>query len=135
MSVQKRPLSPHLSVYKVQITSSSSILGRIFGIVSAISFFVFLMFFVYSTYSITSNYSIYKLTAFTIFSPNDIIQNLSRVVFVGIVHSSLFYILSLVRHLFWDMGYLLDMKSAKIAGWLMFVLTFIGTITVALTLF
>lgn len=123
-----RPLSPHLTIYKPQITSASSIIGRICGGISAVVFFSFVWIFIHSTYSLHNDFNLLELT---IFSDTTAVKYLSRIGFFGFLFAAIMYILTVIRHLFWDIGLGLDLKTAKISGYLCFAMAFLLSIFIS----
>ena len=112
------PLSPHLQVYRWQITSVLSILHRITGVISSLGsvIIIFLLF------AIGSGEDFYETAI-------NVANNLFvRTILIGLTFSYLFYFLNCIRHLFWDSGYGLDLNTAKLTGWLTVFLTVILTV-------
>ena len=102
----KSPLSPHIQVYRWQISSLVSISHRITGIIniiaiSLICLWISLIFFSESNYE-TINLLLNSMVGkFTI---------------LGITWSFSFQILSEIRHLFMDLGYGFELRITKISG-------------------
>ena len=114
MENNNNPLSPHLQIYKWQISSLLSITHRIVGVINffaitLICIWVFLIIFGQSNYS----------TINTILS-----SNLGKFLAISLCWTFSFHILNEIRHLFWDAGYGFDLKVAKITG----ILVLIGSI-------
>ena len=118
MQEKKNPLSPHLQIYKWQISSLLSITHRIVGIVNilAITIICFLslsLLFGAENYKIIHNFSKSFLGKFVV---------------VSICWTFSFHILNELRHLLWDLGYGFDLKVARITGVIAFIGSFILTI-------
>ena len=102
----KSPLSPHIQVYRWQISSLVSISHRITGIIniiaiSLICLWISLIFFSESNYE-TINLLLNSMVGkFTI---------------LGITWSFSFQILSEIRHLIMDLGYGFELRTTKISG-------------------
>ena len=112
------PLSPHLQVYRWQITSVLSILHRITGVVSSLGSLII----IFLLFAIGSGEDFYV-------SAINVANNLFvRTILIGLTFSYLFYFLNCIRHLFWDSGYGLDLNTAKLTGWLTVFLTVILTV-------
>ena len=112
------PLSPHLQVYRWQITSVLSILHRITGVVSSLGSLIIISL----LFAIGSGEDFYE-------SAINVANNLFvRTILIGLTFSYLFYFLNCIRHLFWDSGYGLDLNTAKLTGWLTVFLTVILTV-------
>jgi len=104
--VRERPLSPHLMIYKPQITSVLSISHRFAGaaIIAGGIFFVFWL------CSLAFYPELYGMLEFCLGS-------VYGKLFVIAWTSPLFYhIANGIRHYFWDVGLMLELKVAKIAG-------------------
>lgn len=101
--VNNRPLSPHLSIYKPQITSMLSIAHRATGI------FLFFGVLILSWWLITSVYT--DTTLWSVFASP------IGYVFIALWSFSLFYhLLNGIRHLFWDMGKGFDLQCVTNSG-------------------
>ena len=108
MTTENRPLSPHLQVYRPQITSVLSISHRMTGILLAAGAFLLVCWLVAAAYSPI------------IF---EIMQEATRNWFVRLIILGwtlcLFYHLSNgIRHLFWDIGIGLEITQARVSGWI-----------------
>ena len=102
-----RPLSPHLSIYRPQLTSMTSILTRITGNAMLISALLIVWWFLAASsspeyYAVANEF----LTSWF----GDIIMTLS-------VLGLWYHTLAGVRHLIWDMGIGLDIPTAEKMGW------------------
>ena len=111
-------LSPHLQIYKWQISSLLSITHRIVGV---INFFAIIL--------------ICLWVLFVIFGQNNyltinIILNsrFGKFLSMSLCWTFSFHILNELRHLFWDAGYGFDLKVAKITGALALIGSFVLTI-------
>jgi succinate dehydrogenase / fumarate reductase cytochrome b subunit len=112
------PLSPHLQVYRWQITSILSILHRITGVVSSLGSLII----IFLLFAIGSGEDFYE-------SAINVANNLFvRTILIGLTFSYLFYFANCVRHLFWDSGYGLELNTAKLTGWLIVFLTVVLTV-------
>lgn len=102
----RRPTSPHLSIYKKQISSVMSIFHRITGIGLFIGFAMIAWWMV--------------VWVFSKFDPKvfGLINNLIVRLGLYILSASLFYHLcNGIRHLFWDMGYGYSISVMNKSGW------------------
>ena len=113
------PLSPHLQIYKWHISSLLSITHRIVGV---INFFAIILICLWSVFIIfgQSNYLIVN---------NFLNSGFGKFLIISLCWTFSFHILNELRHLFWDAGYGFDLKVAKITGILVFVGSFILTIS------
>ncbi len=113
-----RPLSPHLEIYRPQITSISSILTRITGnalLVSAV--LIIWWFFAAATSEAYFNVVNGFLTSWF----GDLIMTLS-------VLGLWYHTLAGVRHLIWDSGYGLELETAEKLGWAVIIGSVVLTI-------
>ena len=122
--MKKRPLSPHLTIYSPMITSFSSILGRFAGVYI---YLLTVIIGVWIAFTIQNGKDIGSaLTLITHFS---LASKLNMFLLMAFTFGSLFafflYLLALIRHLVWDFGYLLDLKTSKIMGYGMFISAFL----------
>ena len=103
----KTPISPHLQIYKPQITSVLSILHRISG------FFLFLGSFVWSGWLIglASGPECY------VWVQDMALHPLGLIVLVGWSFVLFYHILNGIRHLMWDAGIGVDINTATKTGW------------------
>jgi succinate dehydrogenase / fumarate reductase cytochrome b subunit len=106
-----RPLSPHLSIYRPQMTSGSSIMVRISGLgVLGVALFV-----VWWLLAAASSESAFAL-----------IDGLVRSWLGGLVLTAAtwglwYHTLGRLRHVVWDLGYCFDVKTSERMGLGMFV--------------
>jgi succinate dehydrogenase / fumarate reductase, cytochrome b subunit len=119
-----RPLSPHLQIYKPQITSILSITHRLtgFGLMFGI---VFLVGFIYALSCGAFAYRQYLEILqwpFVVFMKYAMILALS------------FHFYNGIRHLMWDIGCGLSIQALTISGWLVLALTVFSTILIGATL-
>ena len=110
-----KPLSPHLQVYKPQITSILSITHRITGIILFFSSFFLALW----LFSMAYNENIKNLvnTFFSLF--------FGKTILFFISFSFFYHLLNGIRHLFWDIGYGYKLSNVYITGLLVIVLTLI----------
>tara|TARA_B100001113_G_scaffold277310_1_gene231913 strand:+ start:179 stop:565 length:387 start_codon:yes stop_codon:yes gene_type:complete len=118
MEEKNNPLSPHLQIYKWQISSLLSIAHRIVGVINIIAitiicFWSLSLLFGAESYIMISNF-------FQSF--------FGKFIAVGISWTFSFHILNELRHLFWDLGYGFDLRTAKITGVLALLGSFVLTI-------
>ena len=118
----KNPLTPHLQIYKWQISSLLSITNRIIGVINFISI-ILICFWLISLRLDANNY-------FLIFNLMNSVVGKFLIIFLCWAFS--FQILNEIRHLAWDLGYGYDTKVAKITGILVFAGSFILAILIYL---
>ena len=102
----KRPLSPHIQIYRWHVSSLVSISHRITGIINIIAitlicFWVSLIFISENNYEMINLFLSSKIVKFII---------------LGLTWSFSFQILSEIRHLIMDLGYGFELKTSKITG-------------------
>ena len=112
------PLSPHLQIYKWQISSLLSITHRIVGVINFLAIILICFWVIFIIFG-QSNYSIVNLFFNSSFG---------KFLVISLCWTFSFHILNELRHLFWDAGYGFDLKIAKITGILVFIGSFILTI-------
>ena len=118
MSDSNNPLSPHLQIYRWQISSLLSIAHRISGVINLLA--LFLIFFWLILLSLgESNYELFLLIINSFFG---------KFILIGFTWSMNFHLLSGVRHLVWDLGYGFEIKTANISGIIVIISSLILTI-------
>ncbi len=117
-----RPLSPHLQVYRPQITSLLSITHRLSGVTLAVSS----VFFTY--WLLSAAYGAEKFAlAQVIFS-----SWTGQFILWGFTFSLFYHLANGIRHLAWDAGWGYELYKLQMSGWL--VILFSVSMTI-LTLF
>lgn len=114
-----RPMSPHLSVYKPQLTSTLSIFHRITGLGASAVLYAGGIGALFCT--TTSFPEIVQLVQNTV--PHFLIIATKT----AIGGSLIYHTLNGVRHLIWDVGYGFQLKHLYISGYVVVALTAIGT--------
>jgi len=118
MIEKNNPLSPHLQIYKWQISSLLSITHRIVGVINIIAITIICF------WSLSL-----LLGADRYFVINNFFQSfLGKFMVVGLCWTFSFHILNELRHLSWDLGYGFDLKISKITGVLALVGSFALTV-------
>ena len=120
MEQNKNPLSPHLQIYKWQISSLLSITHRIVGV---INFFAITLICAWSVCLLLgeNNYEVVN---------NFFNSFFGKFLIIALCWSFSFHILNEIRHLAWDFGYGFDIKISKITGIIVFFGSFILTIII-----
>ena len=118
----KKPLSPHIQIYRWHISSLVSISHRITGIINIIAI-TFIC--VWSGWLILgeANYTLINFFLNSIFG---------KCVVLGIVWSFSFQVLSEIRHLIMDMGYGFELQTTRITGLLVIFGSFLLTVAIYL---
>ncbi len=117
MAATNRPLSPHLQVYRPQITSMLSILHRITGVALGIGTVLF-------TYWLTA--AAYGPDAF------DRAQGVmgswfGLLVLFGFTFALYYHLCNGIRHMFWDIGMGYEMTTLRRSGWFVVLVTIVMT--------
>ena len=114
----KNPLSPHLQIYKWQISSLLSITHRIVGV---INFFAITLICLWTLTLLLgqNNYQTIQIFLNTIFG---------KFAVISLCWTFSFHILNEIRHLIWDAGYGFDLKISKITGIIALLGSFVLTI-------
>ena len=118
MNDSKNPLSPHLQIYRWQVSSLVSITHRISGIINLLA--LILIFFWLLVLSFGENN--YELLLLTINS------FIGKFILIGFTWSMCFHLLSGIRHLAWDLGYGFEIKTANISGAVVIILSLLLTV-------
>ena len=115
-----RPLSPHLTIYRPQMSSISSILVRISGVSLSFGFVLI----VWWLLAASTNIKYFE-------SANSILSTwFGIVVLIGSVWALCYHSLGGIRHLIWDMGYGFDLKTADRMGWAVIIGSFVFTFVI-----
>lgn len=113
---KKRPVSPHLTIYKPQTSSTFSIFHRFTGTALYFSFLVIAWWLV-ALISTNFEESILNLSSCLIM----------RIAFVGLFFSLNYHCLNGIRHLFWDLGYLFEIKQIDYSAYVVISVAIILT--------
>ena len=102
-----RPLSPHLSVYRPQITSITSILTRITGNAMIITALMIVWWFL----AVASGPDYFAIA-------NGFVTSWFGNLVLSVSLLGLWYhTLAGIRHLIWDSGHMLELEQAEKLGW------------------
>ena len=118
----KKPISPHIQIYRWHISSLVSISHRITGIINIIAI-TFIC--IWSGWLILgeANYTLINFFLNSIFG---------KFVVLGIVWSFSFQVLSEIRHLIMDMGYGFELQTTRVTGLLVIFGSFLLTVVIYL---
>ena len=117
MATRERPLSPHLQVYRWQITMTMSILHRASGIVLTAGAFALACWLL----AVAAGGDHYARVAAGLASP------LGRLALFGFSLALVYHLLNGVRHLLWDAGVGFEIPEFYRSGWTVAVLTVLLT--------
>lgn len=118
-----RPVSPHLQIYKWQITSVLSILHRFTGI----GFCIGLLGFVVWLYFLTQGADVYLAAINLMRTP------LGQTLIWGFVFCANFHFGNGIRHLIWDTGHGFSTSHVNFSGWFVVCFVFFSTLFLFLT--
>ena len=120
MNDSKNPLSPHLQIYRCQISSLLSITHRISGVINLISLNLIFFWLLILSFG-ENNYELFL----------SIINNFfGKFILIGFSWSMIFHLLSGIRHLAWDLGYGFEIKTANISGLIVIVFSLVLTVMI-----
>jgi succinate dehydrogenase / fumarate reductase, cytochrome b subunit len=121
----QRPLSPHLTVYRPQISSVMSILHRITGVGLSVGLLGLVAFVVAVARGQESYYLFIDILNST----------LGLLVAFGVSVALFYHLFNGIRHLGWDAGHGFDIKSMTRTGYLVLLATVISTALFWLAIF
>jgi succinate dehydrogenase / fumarate reductase cytochrome b subunit len=113
-----RPLSPHLQVYRPQLTSVLSILHRATGIALSVGALYLAIWVMYAAAS-PRTYAFFQ-------SFNSSI--VGRILLAGWLFCIFYHLCNGIRHLFWDAGYGFELKDAYRSGWAVVAVSLVATV-------
>ena len=121
MQYKNNPLSPHLQIYKWQISSLLSIAHRIVGVINIVAITVIC---IWSLLLLLGAENYQKISFFlnTFFG---------KFMAVCLCWTFSFHILNEIRHFAWDLGYGYDLEISKITG----VITVIGSFVLSIIIY
>ena len=120
MATRERPLSPHLQVYRWQITMTMSILHRVTGVgltIGAFGLACWLM-------AVAAGGDHYAHAAQCLASP------LGPFLLFGFSLSLVYHLLNGIRHLLWDAGWGFEIPEFYASGWTVVALTVVLTVAI-----
>lgn len=117
MSSAERPLSPHLQIYRPQLTSVLSITHRVTGLALGIG----TIFFVWWLSGAAWNSACFNVAQAFWGSW------LGKLFLLGWTFSLFYHLLNGVRHLLWDIGIGFDLRSTYRTGWTVVALSILLT--------
>lgn len=117
MATVNRPLSPHLQIYKPQLTSLLSITHRGTGVFLSIGA-LFLSCWLLSVANGPESYRAVQ---------NHILTWYGQTLLYAWVFSLYYHLCNGIRHLFWDIGLGLELKTTYISGYAVVILSVLMT--------
>jgi succinate dehydrogenase / fumarate reductase, cytochrome b subunit len=113
MPIRERPLSPHLQVYRWQITMTMSILHRVSGVILTVGAFALAWWLM----AVAAGGESYDRAARCLASP------FGKLILFGFSLALVYHLLNGIRHLLWDAGYGFEIPEFYRTGWTVAVLT------------
>ena len=118
MATDNRPLSPHLQVYKPQLTSVLSILLRLIGVALALGTLLLVW---------------WLIAAATGPEAYDTVQGfigsiIGRLLLLGWTFALFYHLANGIRHLAWDTGRGFELATAYSTGWLVVIAAIVLTL-------
>ncbi|MGD9582856.1 MAG: succinate dehydrogenase, cytochrome b556 subunit [Lysobacterales bacterium] len=120
-----RPLSPHISIYRKQLTSVLSILHRMTGVVLALGLLLLAYFVVALAAGPEAFAGFARISR----------SWLGALLWLGLAFSLAYHLANGVRHLFWDIGRGFELHQTTRSGWSVVTVSIIATLVVAWGLF
>jgi succinate dehydrogenase / fumarate reductase cytochrome b subunit len=122
MQNKNNPISPHLQIYKWQISSLLSIAHRIVGVINILAIILICFWSLLLLFG-NENYQLINFFLNTF---------MGKFLAISLCWTFSFHVLNELRHLIWDLGYGFDLKVSKITGVLALLGSFIFTILIYL---
>ena len=120
MTNRPRPLSPHLQVYRWQITMLMSILHRATGVALVVGAFGLAWWLL----AVAAGGEAYAVAAACVASP------LGMVMLFGFSLALVYHLLNGIRHLLWDAGWGFEIPEVYRSGYVVFGLTVLLTVLI-----
>ena len=117
MATPQRPLSPHLQIYRWQITMTMSILHRVTGVALAIGAFGVVWWLV-AVAGGGERYGEFLAVATSL--PG-------RIALIGLSYCLIYHLLNGLRHMLWDSGRAMEIPQVYQTGWTVVALSILGT--------
>lgn len=105
--MRQRPLSPHLQIYKWQLTSVLSILHRMTGIALSFGLVFLTLWFAGSAFS-PALFDLMRIIS---------ISWLGKIALLGWTWAAFYHLANGIRHLLWDFGQGYELKTVYRTGW------------------
>ncbi|MEC8265328.1 MAG: succinate dehydrogenase, cytochrome b556 subunit [Pseudomonadota bacterium] len=115
------PTSPHLQIYKPQITSLLSITHRVTGF--GLNFAVILLSLWIISFSLGSDFYNYFVSIFE--------SKFIKVILYFIVLGISYHALNGIRHILWDFGFLISNRAALISGLIIIISSIVLSVLIS----
>lgn len=113
MASHDRPLSPHLQIYRWQITSVLSILHRATGVALAVGTLALVYWLIAAAMGAEEFATAQSLAGSVV----------GRLLLFGWTLALFYHLANGIRHLFWDMGLGFELPTVTRSGWAVLLLT------------
>jgi len=117
MRASPRPLSPHLQVYRFQVTSVMSIAHRITGIFLVVGVMMIALWIITLALGLEF-FGLYQQW---------LTSAVGRFLLFSWSFSMFYHLFNGIRHLFWDAGWGYGLKHAYVTGWIVITASFVFT--------
>jgi succinate dehydrogenase / fumarate reductase cytochrome b subunit len=117
MPEMNRPLSPHASVYKWQVSNTLSILHRATGVFMSLGALALVAWIVSAGLGESAYTAVLGLLR----------SWLGMLVLFGLSFAFFYHLGNGIRHLFWDAGLGFDKHVARMSGWVTFIAALVVT--------
>ena len=114
----KRPLSPHLQVYRLPLAAVTSILNRITGVGMTLAAILIVWWFAAGAFS----------AAYFVFVDGMLTSILGHLILIGSLAALWFHMLNSIRHLIWDTGRMMDVQMVEKTSYAVFAGTVVLTL-------
>ena len=118
MSQVPRPTSPHLTIYRPQISSVLSISHRITGVALYVGTALMVLWLWSAAYAPEYYAQLHTLLA----------SRFGQLLLIGWTAAFYYHLANGIRHLFWDMGKGLALPQANASGWMVLLFTLVATL-------
>jgi succinate dehydrogenase / fumarate reductase cytochrome b subunit len=120
MATRERPLSPHLQVYRWQITMTMSILHRVTGVILVAGAFALAWWLL----ALAAGGEVYANAAACLASP------LGKLFLFGFTLALMYHLFNGIRHLLWDAGWGFEIPEFYASGWTVAALSIVFTLII-----
>lgn len=127
---QSRPISPHLSIYKMQLNSALSIMHRISGVFLFIGLICFLWWIVYCIHNYGNNGNAICITSIVQDIKKDSVVNLfkhiaPKIILIAWSYAMFYHLFAGIRHLLLDVGIGFTIRQSCLSGWVVLAVSLV----------
>ena len=120
MPIKQRPVSPHIQIYRPQLTSLLSILHRATGLFLVLGLILICSWLVCVALG-EESFRLFNSMGSTL---------VGKIFSLGLVFSLVYHSFNGIRHLVWDFGYGFELKSVYLSGGIVFLLSIVVTLLI-----